>query len=73
MIREGLSDWKRHKSDKEANNKPCLIYNKAQNLFEQRLWNDIQVGDLMLIKDKQIFPADMILLGSADSNSQCFV
>ena len=45
MIREGIEDYYRYKSDKEANSSPVLIY--RENKFEKLTFKDVMVGDTL--------------------------
>jgi len=32
----------------------------------------VKVGDIMLVKDKEILPCDVLILGTSEENGQCF-
>ena len=36
-------------------------------------WKDVLVGDIVRVKSEKSFPADLILLVSSDSESQCYI
>lgn len=64
IIREGYEDYYRHKSDRETNAYPCLIY--RNNKFEKDTWKNIHVGDIIKVKDNEFFPADIVSLNSSN-------
>lgn len=37
------------------------------------LWKDIKVGDLLLVRDNELFPADLICLKSNLAENVCFI
>lgn len=41
IIKEGIVDFKRHKSDNETNNRICQRYNRNSNSFVTVRWKDI--------------------------------
>lgn len=71
IIREGLEDLTRHRSDKEANARKCLLL-KDQSFVEVE-WRKIQVGDIVLVKDDDFFPADLLVVASSNPNGLCFI
>lgn len=42
-VHMGILEYKRHKSDKETNNRKTLLWNKETETWETRLWKDIRV------------------------------
>jgi magnesium-transporting ATPase (P-type) len=36
-------------------------------------WQNVTVGDIILIKDQEYAPADIILINSSHSSNECFV
>ena len=63
MLREGLEDYQRYKSDKVTNNQPVQIIKDGKVI--ESLSKDIEVGDIILINEDEFFPADMVLLASS--------
>lgn len=70
LIREGLEDYRRYKSDKETNSAPCLKYS---NKFIPVPSHQLRVGDIIMVKKDQILPCDLILLSSSEENGACFI
>ena len=71
MLREGLEDLTRHKSDKEANARKCTVL-KSGSLVQQE-WRHVQVGDILITKDSDFFAADLLVIGSSNPNGLCFI
>ena len=71
MVREGLEDYQRYKSDKFTNNQPIKIVKDGK--IVQSLSQDVQVGDVLLIEEDEFFPADMVLLATSQDNASCLV
>jgi magnesium-transporting ATPase (P-type) len=42
MLREGMEDYQRHKSDTELNSSKCYILDG--HLFLQRTWKEVEIG-----------------------------
>ena len=36
-------------------------------------WGDVCVGDVLLVKQNEFFPADMVLMSSSDEEGGCYV
>jgi len=71
IIREGLEDLTRHRSDREANARKCIVYKNGA--FVEQEWKNIVVGDIAIVKESEFFPADLILASSDHSNGLCFI
>lgn len=58
MIKEGIIDYKRYKSDKDTNAKRCEVWDKQSNAthsrgFKEVKWENLKVGDVVRLRDKQ--------------------
>ena len=71
MLREGMEDYARHKSDDELNASKCVIYKQEE--FKEFTWKDIKVGELVKVVDNEFFPADLVLVGSAHETGACYI
>jgi len=65
MIREGLEDFSRYRSDRASNNKKVMKLNE-DNEFANATSKDLQVGDIVLIFGDDTFAADIVLLKSSN-------
>jgi magnesium-transporting ATPase (P-type) len=75
-------DNKRHTADKETNLQKASIINKIKlektqsydkeqmtNLYNEINWKDVNICDLLLVKQDNAIPADLLLLFSSDINA----
>ena len=63
-----MEDLKRHRSDKKTNNRPQDV------LVEDALksgvrWKDLRVGQLVVVRDREQIPADLVLIASASGDA----
>lgn len=73
ILREAYEDYQRYKSDIEINSFKTTVLLPDKNLKTQSLWSDIEVGALLIIKENEQLPADLVLLGSSLENGSCFI
>ena len=72
LLREGIEDYFRWVSDEEQNNLKVKILNRESGkLVEKSAW-EIQIGDVVKLEDKTIFPADFVML-STSSGGEAFI
>ncbi|EGR31812.1 phospholipid-translocating p-type flippase family protein, putative [Ichthyophthirius multifiliis] len=65
MIREGIEDYYRHVSDNEQNYQQYTTLINQNRKQMQIPFADICVGDIIQIEQDQVFPADLLVLGSS--------
>ncbi|CAH7683988.1 expressed protein, partial [Phakopsora pachyrhizi] len=41
--------------------------------WERTLWKKVEVGDIILLREDEAIPADLVVLSTSDSDGQCFV
>ena len=71
MLREGLEDYQRYKSDVSTNKAPIkFIKNGSLTLGQAK---DVKVGDLLIVNENEDFPADMIIVATSQQDATCFV
>ena len=71
LIREANEDYKRAKLDKIQNSVKCQVYRDQQ-------WIDIEsgnleMGEIVLVDQDEIFPADLVLFDSPLPEGICFI
>ena len=71
LLREAVEDYERYKSDIETNKTPCNVLCNGVPLLHQT--HELQVGNLLLIKDLETFPADLIFLASDHPLGLCYI
>jgi phospholipid-transporting ATPase len=67
MTKEGLEDLKRHKADRDTNNRRVKKVSDTKDLEEVH-WHEVRVGDLIYVQNNEEIAADMILLATSDSS-----
>ncbi|RDX68847.1 Phospholipid-transporting ATPase 1, partial [Mucuna pruriens] len=70
-IKDAYEDWRRHRSDRNENNRECLVLQSAQ--FHPMTWKTIQAGDVVKIFADEMIPADMVLLGTSDPSGIAYI
>ena len=71
LLREFFEDRARQKYDIKTNKiKTKLI---IQNERSEYTWGDIKVGDLISVRENEIFPADMLLIQSSSPHGLCYI
>uniref|UniRef100_K3WLK8 Phospholipid-transporting ATPase n=1 Tax=Globisporangium ultimum (strain ATCC 200006 / CBS 805.95 / DAOM BR144) TaxID=431595 RepID=K3WLK8_GLOUD len=71
LLREALEDQKKRVSDHQTNSRPVVV---VRNFEEQCiLWESIEVGDILRISEREIIPADGIILSSSEEDGTCFI
>jgi len=71
VAREGVEDLARHKYDDKLNSEPATLY--INNTFESTTSGNLQIGELILVKKDEEFPADIIQLDSSIENGVCSI
>lgn len=71
IIREGIEDYNRHKSDVELNSMICSVYREGK--FQKIQWADVHVGDIVLVEEQETFPADLVVLATSLANGNCYI
>ncbi|KAK3530348.1 hypothetical protein QTP86_024327, partial [Hemibagrus guttatus] len=70
-IKQGYEDWLRHKADNAINRCPVQVVQKGKVVQKQS--RNLQVGDVVLVKEDETFPCDLILLSTSRDDGTCFV
>lgn len=74
-----FEDLKRHHADYVANSSPTFVLRRDLFGFEQCQWSDLRVGDVVRVANREIIPADILILQVAPnadgtaSNGLCYV
>lgn len=58
-----LQDVARHRADAKANASPTRVLElkRSSGRFRRVAWSDVQVGDILLLKNRESVPADMLV------------
>ncbi|CAN0445843.1 unnamed protein product, partial [Hapterophycus canaliculatus] len=54
-------DVARHRADAKANATPTRALDLKRSTFRRVEWRDVQVGDLLLVKNRESVPADLLV------------
>eukprot|EP01138_Halocafeteria_seosinensis_P008155 gb/GECG01008335.1/.p1 GENE.gb/GECG01008335.1/~~gb/GECG01008335.1/.p1 ORF type:complete len:1457 (+),score=160.21 gb/GECG01008335.1/:1-4371(+) len=74
MVKEGLEDVKRHRSDREVNNRTAsVIYHKHSTENKELTWRDLRVGHLVKVFNDHESPADVIVLQTSYDEGSCYI
>lgn len=70
-FKQAYEDYLRHKLDKEVNNRSCyVLQDKKLTKVKSK---DIQVGDIVYVKNNEEIPCDMVLLATSGLGDRCYV
>ncbi|KAF0688063.1 Aste57867_20287 [Aphanomyces stellatus] len=72
MVKQAIEDKKRHDADGIQNNRICHVLT-ATGEIKDTLWQEVQVGDILLLRDKDELPADIFILATSEEEGRCFV
>ncbi|KAK1169964.1 putative phospholipid-transporting ATPase IH [Acipenser oxyrinchus oxyrinchus] len=70
-VKQGYEDWLRHKADNAVNQCPVHIIQNGKVVRKQS--RKLRVGDIVLVKEDETFPCDLIFLSSSREDGTCFV
>ncbi|XP_041055544.1 phospholipid-transporting ATPase IH isoform X1 [Carcharodon carcharias] len=70
-IKQGYEDWLRHKADNAVNKCPVHVIQDGKVVRKQS--RKLRVGDIVMTKENETFPCDMVFLCSSSDDGTCFV
>lgn len=70
-IKEAVEDYIRHREDSRTNS--AEYEHLEGSVFDKYTSGDIHVGDILIIRENQPFPADLLLVSSSESNGLAFI
>ncbi|XP_069865527.1 phospholipid-transporting ATPase FetA-like [Dipodomys merriami] len=70
-VKDAIDDLKRHQSDNQVNNRSVLLL--VNGRIEQEKWKNIQVGDIIKLKNNEQVTADLLLLSSSEPFSLTYI
>lgn len=72
--RGGSCRQRRHRQDAETNNRRVLVHRPAFGPeFREIAWKEVQVGDIVQVRNDEPFPSDLLLLSSSEPEALCYV
>lgn len=72
-FKDYYEDLQRKKQDNIENNSFCRVLNTHTQMFEENKWKTIRNGSLLLVKENEYFPCDMIILNTNKDNGICYI
>ncbi|XP_036157649.1 probable phospholipid-transporting ATPase IH isoform X1 [Myotis myotis] len=70
-IKQGYEDWLRHKADNAMNQCPVHFIQHGKLVRKQS--RKLRVGDIVMVKEDESFPCDLIFLSSSRGDGTCHV
>ncbi|XP_067890257.1 phospholipid-transporting ATPase IH isoform X2 [Heterodontus francisci] len=70
-IKQGYEDWLRHKADNAVNKCPVHVIQDGKVVQKQS--RKLRVGDIVMTKENETFPCDIVFLSSSNDDGTCFV
>ena len=71
MIKQGYEDFKRHRADREINDRKVEVLREGK--MKTMKSEQITVGDIVRVSRDQQFPADLVLISASNNLGKCFV
>ena len=71
MVREGVEDWYRYKSDNETNKMPVRVVLNGTIIETEA--KDLKVGDIVVTYADEVFPADLVVIASSNPDASCYI
>ncbi|MXQ89702.1 hypothetical protein E5288_WYG011579 [Bos mutus] len=70
-IKQGYEDWLRHKADNAMNQ--CPVHFVQHGRLVRKQSRKLRVGDIVMVKEDETFPCDLIFLSSSRADGTCHV
>lgn len=71
LIREGVEDYFRYRYDKDVNTQKTIVYRKGD--WKEVNSGNLYVGEIVLVKKEETFPADLMLIDSDKDEGVAFI
>jgi phospholipid-transporting ATPase len=70
-VKDAYEDYQRYLADSEANNLPVQVLRNG--VFESTASMSLLVGDIVLVKKDEPFPADLAIVSCSDTEDICYI
>eukprot|EP00026_Physarum_polycephalum_P000972 Phypoly_transcript_00973.p1 GENE.Phypoly_transcript_00973~~Phypoly_transcript_00973.p1 ORF type:complete len:1149 (+),score=209.12 Phypoly_transcript_00973:246-3692(+) len=70
-VKEAYEDIKRHRQDTQVNNHVTEVLRGGR--FERVAWKEVQTGDIVKLTNRQLIPADLVVLTSSEPQGMCYI
>ncbi|KAK7277071.1 hypothetical protein RIF29_18221 [Crotalaria pallida] len=71
-IKDAYEDWRRHRSDRNENNREAHVLQPCGQ-FRLKRWKNIEAGEVVKIFADEMIPADMVLLGTSNQSGIAYI
>lgn len=71
FLKDFWEDWKRRIADRQVNQKDALVFRDDKWVTVK--WVNIVVGDIVLVKKNEPFPADLVCFWSPEADGNCYI
>ena len=71
LLKDAYEEYSRYQKDRKANNQPVLILKNGN--FQPTTWENLLIGDVILIRKEEYAPCDFVVLQSSDARGRCYV
>ena len=72
-LKDGYEDYKRHQADAIENQRAAHRCTNAAGESGDCAWKDVATGELLLVRNREFIPSDLVLLASSNENGMCHV
>lgn len=73
LAKDAYLDYRRHKSDREINNRLSRRWDDELGDFEETQWCELEVGNIILLYPNEQVPADLVILGTGENDYICYI
>ena len=71
VLRELFEEIKRRRNDRLLNSSKAMVLRDSK--FHETTWAQLVVGDIVFVEEKEVFPADLLLLQCSDSYGNAYI
>ena len=73
LIKDAYLDYRRHRSDREINNRKAQIWNDTLYDFTPVLWQHLEVGNFIKLTRDEPVPVDLLILTTSGNGGVCYI
>ena len=70
-LKEVWEDFHRLKQDRKINSRKVQVYRASR--WEAVAWEEVGVGEVVMVRTREPFPADLVLLGSSGEEGIAYI
>jgi len=73
LVKDAYLDYRRHRSDREVNNRLANVWNEDKGEFQALPWKALRVGHILIVTNNDPVPADVMLLATSEADNLCYI